>query len=100
MNDATTPERLEPEAQTPFQQRARYHLAINGFAFEFPPVPIRQFLRERDVAFDPQTATGPIALDVLRRLNLRRFTPIFFECLVLICDDLRCIQICEHPRET
>ena len=63
MNDATTPERLEPEAQTPFQQRARYHLAINGFAFEFPPVPIRQFLRERDVAFDPQTATGPIALD-------------------------------------
>ena len=63
MNAAATVERLEPEAPTPFQQRAGYHLAVNGFAFEFPPVPVWQFLRERAVAFDPLTPTGPIALD-------------------------------------
>ena len=37
--------------------------AENGFAFQFPPVPIRQFLHERDLAFDPTSPTRPIALD-------------------------------------
>ena len=63
MNDAATATRPPAEARTPFASRARYHLAVNGFAFQFPPVPIRQFVRERDVAFDPATPTGAIALD-------------------------------------
>ena len=63
MNDAAVAARPETEAQTAFARRARYHLAVNGFAFQFPPVPVRQFVNERDIAFDPSTPTGPIALD-------------------------------------
>jgi gentisate 1,2-dioxygenase len=35
----------------------------NGFEFTFPPVPVRQFLSERDRAFDPKSPSGVIALD-------------------------------------
>lgn len=51
------------EGVTPFQRRARYISNENGFAFTLPPVPPRQFLSERDRAFDPACPTGMIALD-------------------------------------
>lgn len=51
------------EGVTPFQRRARYIANENGFAFTLPPVPPRQFLVERDRAFDPAGPTGMIALD-------------------------------------
>lgn len=63
MNDAAVAACLQPEAKSRYARRARYHIAENGFAFQFPPVPMRQFLRERDIAFDPQTPTRSIALD-------------------------------------
>jgi len=53
------PARLE----TPYARRARYNCAENGFAFAWPPVPARQFLAERDEAFDPKTPSGAITLD-------------------------------------
>jgi gentisate 1,2-dioxygenase len=43
--------------------RARYHSADNNFTFAWPPVPARQFLAERNAAFDPACPTGLIALD-------------------------------------
>jgi gentisate 1,2-dioxygenase len=48
---------------SPYAQRARYRSGENGFDFAWPEVPIRQFLAERDRAFDPATPTGLIALD-------------------------------------
>lgn len=46
-----------------YTRRARYHTSENGFDFEWPPVPARQFLAERDRAFSDATPTGPIVLD-------------------------------------
>ncbi|MDP6951643.1 MAG: cupin domain-containing protein [Alphaproteobacteria bacterium] len=43
--------------------RARYHSADNNFTFAWPPVPARQFLAERETAFDPACPTELIALD-------------------------------------
>lgn len=43
--------------------RARYHDPENFFAFQWPPVPRRQFLAERDAAFDADVATCEIELD-------------------------------------
>ena len=43
--------------------RARYHSADNNFTFAWPPVPARQFVAEREAAFDPATPTRLIALD-------------------------------------
>jgi gentisate 1,2-dioxygenase len=43
--------------------RARYHDPENFFAFKWPAVPRRQFLAERDQAFDPQVATSEVLLD-------------------------------------
>jgi gentisate 1,2-dioxygenase len=48
---------------TPYARRARYNCAENGFAFAWPPVPARQFLAERDEAFDQKTPTSVITLD-------------------------------------
>lgn len=49
---------------TSFQRRARYIANENGFAFSLPPVPPRQFLAERDRAFDSACPTGMILLDI------------------------------------
>jgi gentisate 1,2-dioxygenase len=49
--------------QSPYAGRARYFVNENGFSYSLPPVPARQFLAERDRAFDPKTPTGTIALD-------------------------------------
>ena len=48
---------------TPSMRRAIYHSAENGFSFRWPAVPARQFLRERDLAFDAATPSGEIVLD-------------------------------------
>ena len=57
------PEHVTPTADTPYTRRARYFSDDNGFSFRWSPVPVRQFLTERDRAFDPNTPTGMIALD-------------------------------------
>jgi gentisate 1,2-dioxygenase len=56
-------------ADTPYAERARYFDSSNAFALKYPPVPCHQFLAERDLAFDPATATGLIALDLSDRLG-------------------------------
>lgn len=48
--------------QTP-EHRARYCTSENPFTFGYPAVPVRQFLAERDRAFDSATPTSAIALD-------------------------------------
>ena len=64
-------EKKHPTSDTPYSQRGRYHTSANPFTFEYPPVPIRQFLSERDRAFDPATRTGAIALDASDDLGTR-----------------------------
>jgi gentisate 1,2-dioxygenase len=56
--------RAEAERETPYAHRARYLINENGFAFSWPAVPIRQFLAERDRAFDAGAPTGLVALDI------------------------------------
>ncbi len=85
MNDSTVAARLQPEAETRYASRARYHIAENGFAFQFPAVPIRQFLQERDIAFDPTTPTGPIALDTSEILG----TPYLATTPTILCRYLK-----------
>jgi gentisate 1,2-dioxygenase len=59
------------QSGTPYSRRARYQTSENPFTFEWPPVPIRQFLAERDRAFDAKTPTGEIALDASVNLETR-----------------------------
>jgi gentisate 1,2-dioxygenase len=63
MTPAAHAEAERVEAETPYTRRARYHTSANPFTFAWPPVPARQFLAERDRAFDPQAPTGLVALD-------------------------------------
>lgn len=51
-------------ADTDHTRRARYFSADNGFEFRWPAVPQRQFLAERDRAFDTTTPTGMVPLDL------------------------------------
>jgi len=55
--------------ETPYTERAIYHCAENGFAFNWPLVPVHQFLDERDEAFDASTPTGDIVLDISDHLD-------------------------------
>jgi gentisate 1,2-dioxygenase len=59
------------QSGTPYARRARYHTSENPFTFAWPPVPVRQFLAERDRAFDPASPTGEIALDASGDLGTR-----------------------------
>lgn len=52
-----------PYAETVYTKRAQYSDPANAFAFKWPAVPRRQFLAERDRAFDPATGTAEIPLD-------------------------------------
>lgn len=52
---------LSRVGHTAYENRARYHTSENPFRFGYPPVPARQFLAERDRAFDPATPADPIA---------------------------------------
>lgn len=55
-------------AQTP-QSRARFCTSENPFRFTYPAVPARQFLAERDQAFDPAAPTSTVALDAAADLG-------------------------------
>lgn len=59
------PEQLasQANADTPQKRCARYFSDDNGFTFRWPAVPVRQFLAERDRAFDRGAPTGLIELD-------------------------------------
>lgn len=57
--------------QSIYSGRARYVTSENGFEFSYPPVPARQFLAERDRAFDPKAPSGMIALDASDALDTR-----------------------------
>jgi gentisate 1,2-dioxygenase len=46
-----------------YTTEALYYDPANAFEFRWPPVPRRQFLAERDRAFDPEAPTGLIPLD-------------------------------------
>ncbi len=56
------PERLS-NPDSIYTRRARYFSDDSGFTFRWSDVPVRQFLAERDRAFDAATPTGMIALD-------------------------------------
>lgn len=64
MNATVAAVRAEVDQESTFSSRARYLINENGFAFSWPEVPIRQFLAERDRAFDTGAPTGLIALDI------------------------------------
>jgi gentisate 1,2-dioxygenase len=58
------------KAQNVYESRARYFTNENGFVeFSWPAVPTRQFLKERDFAFDPAGPTAMIALDTSDALH-------------------------------
>jgi gentisate 1,2-dioxygenase len=59
------------DADTVYARRARYHTSANPFRFNWPAVPVRQFLAERDRAFDRAAPTGPVALDSADVLGTR-----------------------------
>lgn len=61
--------RAESGSASPQAERARYVCNENGFAFSYPPVPARQFLAERDRAFDPALPTGTVELDAADALG-------------------------------
>ena len=77
--------RTRAEPQTPYAGRARYHTSENPFTFGYPPVPARQFLAERDRAFDPATPSGAIALDAAGDLG----TPYPATTPTLLCRYLK-----------
>lgn len=66
-SEVATAEALE----TAPMRRARYHTSENPFTFSWPPVTARQFLTERDRAFDVHGATGSIELDASDLLGTR-----------------------------
>ncbi|MGD8789048.1 MAG: cupin domain-containing protein [Burkholderiales bacterium] len=51
------------DTQSEYEQRAHYICNENGFAFSFPPVPVRQFREEHARAVDPATPSSAIMLD-------------------------------------
>ena len=57
------PDRLRADRIAPAAERARYCTSENPFRFSYPAVPARQFLAERDRAFDPASPTSAIVLD-------------------------------------
>jgi len=74
------------EPATAFTRRARYYSSDNNFDFAWPPVPVRQFLAERDRAFDPAAPTGVIPLDASDALGTvyRATTPTLLLCYLKI----------------
>lgn len=66
--ESVTPD--ETEARAAFAARARYFTPANAFDVDQPAVPAHVFVAERDRAFDPQSETGLIPLDVSARIGL------------------------------
>lgn len=52
-------------------RQALYYDPANAFDFRWPPVPRRQFLAERERAFDAESPTGLVALDASDSLETR-----------------------------
>lgn len=52
-----------------YASRARYYSDDNNFNFSWPAIPARQFLAERDLAFDPATPTRMVPLDASDNLG-------------------------------
>ncbi len=63
--------RTNVDLESPGASRARYHTSENPFTFSYAPVPARQFLAERNRAFDAATPTGTIALDAASDIGTR-----------------------------
>jgi len=57
------------ETRDVYEQRAQYICNENGFAFSFPPVPVRQFRDEHGCASDPATPSSAIMLDASEALG-------------------------------
>ncbi len=55
--------RAPEKSASVYAQRARYVCNENGFDFAYAPVPCRQFLAEREQAFDENAASGLVELD-------------------------------------
>lgn len=72
-------------AQSVYERRAEYYDPENAFDFRLPSIPRRQFLAERDRAFDRDTGTAVIPLDIGAELGVdyEATTP------VLLCRYLR-----------
>jgi len=68
------------DRQSIYVQRGEYHDPAFAFDFKWPPIPRRQFLTERDRAFDPVTATAEVPLDISRDLgtDYPATTPLIF----------------------
>ena len=52
------------DGQSIYTQRAEYHNPAFAFDFRWPPIPRRQFLAERDRAFDLAIYTAEVPLDI------------------------------------
>ena len=62
-------EQKRVNSQPIYEKRARYLCNENGFAFSYPPVPVRHFKAEHDRAFDRDEPTGVIMLDAGKALG-------------------------------
>ena len=74
-------QRTQPaDRQSIYALRAEYHDPAFAFDFKWPPIPRRQFLAERDRAYDPATVTAEVPLDISSDLgtNYPATTPLIF----------------------
>lgn len=70
-HDGTALERAADRmADTAYSRRARYLTPEQAFNLKYPAVPAHCFIEERDRAFDPETATGLIAMDASADMGL------------------------------
>ncbi len=79
---------IEPQAKlSAWSKRARYFNSGNAFGLVHPPVPSVQFIEERDRAFDPQSPTGLIDMDLsaILETNSPATTPYVLSRYARIC---------------
>ncbi len=83
------PTRCDEGPGSIYARRARFHSAENNFEFSWPPIPPRQFLTERDLAFEPTTPTRVIPLDASDDLgtDYAATTPTLLLRYLKICAD-------------
>ena len=58
------------DSQSIYVQRAEYYDPPLSFDFKWQPIPRRQFLNERDLAFDLATGTAEVPLDISSELSM------------------------------
>ena len=66
---STSQATLQPTGHSTWSERARYFNSGNAFALKHPAVPSVQFIKERDRAFDPDSPTGLIDMDLSAELQ-------------------------------